>query len=90
MALSDTYDARQEFLDERRRNDLTAIAATPEGQRILASLVHDSLALGGVFNGDNTDAYQEGRRHVAVELREELKGVLARDTFIKIICPEEE
>ncbi|MCC8108772.1 MAG: hypothetical protein LIQ30_06940 [Planctomycetes bacterium] len=86
----DLTDERLAFLREQRENDLRAVAATAEGRRVLASLVSDALVLGGPFTGDGRDGYREGRRHAAVEFREELKGVLPRDAFVKIICPVEE
>ena len=69
---------------KKRETDIRAVAATPEGARLLAWLIHS----GGIFSIDfqpnATNPFNQGRRHTAILLWKLLDQCLDNETFNKI------
>lgn len=75
---------------KQRRKDVAAVAATPEGGRVLAWLTSREWEQVKKFRGNSQDAYFLGRWHVARELCDYLEEVLPRSRFLEIRYPHEE
>lgn len=80
-------EAEQEAVRKEREEfalDAGAVAARPEGARLLARL----LAWGGIFRPEYepgvAGAYRAGRKASALELWNVLREVLPRDRFVAI------
>ncbi len=69
---------------ERRARDLRAVAALPEGARLLRRLLRD----GGIFRPDYLPgipgAYRAGKKAAALDLWRDLRDCLPAEIFIDI------
>ena len=74
--------------EEQRRRDLKAVAAAPEGKRLLSWLVGKERSAVAGFNGNSRDAYCLGRWHTSEELRATLEAVLPREQYMDIVFPK--
>jgi len=72
------------------KEDLAAVAATPEGMRVLRNII----AKGKIYNqdvvlGTNDMYFNEGRRSLALEVLTDLSGAVKPDRLFKIILKQE-
>ena len=72
------------------KEDLAAVASTPEGERLLRNII----AKGNVYNqgvvlGTNDMYFNEGRRALAIELISDLSNAVKPNKLFNIILKQE-